>query len=116
MICQRCNKNVSSVHLTRIVNGKRRNCISVRIVQEAGHLSFPEITFDFTNFERHLKSGRGDIRGLFSGGPVQPLWYELSGFHENALLGCSNCYIEFEQAGAKPEEDSGQYSTQRQGT
>ncbi|HHU92247.1 MAG TPA: hypothetical protein GXZ20_03790 [Halanaerobiaceae bacterium] len=99
MICQRCNKNVSSVHLTRIVNGKKTELyLCEDCAREAGHLSFPENNpFDFTNFLKGILNPEEEIYGdYFQEDRCSLCGMSYQDFTKNALLGCSNCYIEFE--------------------
>ncbi|MFI5359497.1 MAG: UvrB/UvrC motif-containing protein [Halanaerobiales bacterium] len=99
MICQRCNKNNSTVHLTKIVNGKKTELyLCEDCARETGHLSFPENDpFDFTNLLKGILSPETDIYGdYFQEDRCSLCGMTYRDFTKNALLGCSNCYIEFE--------------------
>ncbi|MEJ6949615.1 UvrB/UvrC motif-containing protein [Natronospora cellulosivora (SeqCode)] len=98
MKCQRCNEKDASIHLTKIINGKKNEVyLCEKCAKETGQLNFANNNpFTFQNllkgilnpqmesYEQHKEDQNCDNCGL-----------TYKDFSKNGFLGCASCYNSF---------------------
>ncbi len=100
MICEECGKNPSTVHLTKIINGK---VSKMHLCQECAkkHKNFDfDSSFSIHNFLTGLLDNTND--GKLSIEHVEKYKCEKCGmtygrFRQTGRIGCSNCYNSFRE-------------------
>ena len=98
MLCQNCKENEATVHLTRVINGKKTELfLCENCAEEKGQLSFEGEPFSFQNLLA------GILNPEMSSSISHSDTFECSGcgltykeFSETGLFGCSQCYQEFD--------------------
>jgi len=95
MLCDLCHKNIATVHLTEIVNGK---IMELHICQECAHLKTDDLKhqLNITEFLGSLAAHEGpededgSICCPFCG-------ISFNDFKKKGLLGCAHCYTTFKR-------------------
>ncbi len=109
MLCQECNQNKASVHLTKIVNGiKTEVQLCEKCALKKGDLDFSfEPKFSLQNFLAGFlneawvsKQGREKINPARIQCPRCALTFAQ--FSQIGRFGCSNCYLAFGDEKLKP--------------
>lgn len=99
MLCDKCNKNVATIHFTKIINGhveERHLCESCAKEEEDFEFNF-EIPFSFENIFTGLIDNLTEEseRKKVATCPKCGLTYKK--FQEIGKFGCSKCYEVFEK-------------------
>ncbi len=97
MLCQKCEKEEASVHLTKIINGEKTEIfLCENCAEKTGHISFKSEPFSFQNLlagflNSDLSSSFKDEESL----KCQECGMTYNKFSEEGLLGCAQCYDNF---------------------
>ncbi|HAE62769.1 MAG TPA: hypothetical protein DCG38_10655 [Eubacteriaceae bacterium] len=97
MLCDNCKKRQASIHITKIINGEKREvhlCEQCTSLEQIGDnvLNFKNFITNFTNLDDGLKKNYGQIN--------EPacdhcgMTYEM--FKKYGKFGCEHCYDAFE--------------------
>lgn len=95
MLCDICQKNIATVHLTEIINDK---VIEMHICQACAQSKAQELSEqpDISNFlaalagEENIKSQEYSLKCSFCG-------LKFGEFKKKGRLGCSRCYLDFKR-------------------
>lgn len=105
MLCQKCGENEASVHLTRIINGKKEELhLCENCAKKSGDFSFPsDNNFSFQSLlsgilNNNLSTKNKSIYkdNLMKESICENCRLSYIDFSKNGLFGCSDCYEKFE--------------------
>ncbi|KXS40449.1 MULTISPECIES: UvrB/UvrC motif-containing protein [unclassified Candidatus Frackibacter] len=106
MICQECQERQATVHVTKIINNKKKEIyLCEKCAQEKGELNFGGESFSFNNLLSGLlnhdfstKSAKSKIDLGYQGqSECASCDLSYSEFSKSGKLGCSDCYLNFEE-------------------
>lgn len=102
MMCQECNKRQATVHITKIINGKKTELHLCEVCAKQKQIGFSKVTDPF-NFESGFSIGK--LLSSFFDYPDQEqesrekecgrCGISFPRFTETGKFGCSNCYDTF---------------------
>ncbi len=105
MLCQNCGKNKASIHLTRIINGKKEElhlCESCAkknenlIFQTDNNFAFQSLLSGVLNNNLSTKNESLFKKNTNEDNFCQRCGLSNTEFSKNGLLGCTDCYKKFE--------------------
>jgi protein arginine kinase activator len=105
MLCQKCGENEASVHLTRIINGKKEELhLCESCAKKSGEFSFhADNNFAFQSLLSGVLNNNlsPKNKSIFKNNIKEESICEncelnYSDFSKNGLFGCSDCYDKFE--------------------
>ncbi|SKA01335.1 UvrB/UvrC motif-containing protein [Selenihalanaerobacter shriftii] len=105
MVCQECQENKATVHVTKIVNGKKKEFyLCEECAQEKGEIAFGNESFSFNNLLAGLLNndfGSSSNKSNFnldykSEDRCESCGLSYNEFSRAGKLGCNECYTEFE--------------------
>jgi len=92
MLCEQCNQNQASIHLTRVVNGEKSEMnLCAECAKECGAFALGEIS----NLLSGLLDGGGGRAQPASGLRCSRCGLAFGQFKETGMLGCAQCYVDF---------------------
>ncbi|ADL11680.1 UvrB/UvrC motif-containing protein [Acetohalobium arabaticum] len=106
MLCQECQKREATVHLTKIINNKKKEIyLCDKCAQEKEELNFGKEGFSFNNLLAGLLSSESGSNTPNSNlnlsynkaqAECEDCGLNYAEFSRQGKLGCSECYTEFE--------------------
>ncbi|MDD2629180.1 MAG: UvrB/UvrC motif-containing protein [Limnochordia bacterium] len=98
MICEKCNKRMATVHLTKIVNNKKSEMhLCQECAKESGELGFTiQPTFGFQNLISGLFETSQHNLAVAETNRCPLCGMSITDFRNAGRLGCSQCYRTFD--------------------
>ncbi len=97
MLCQRCNDNEATVHMTKIVNGEKNEIfLCEKCAQETGQIPF--VGNEPFSFQNLLTGILGTSTGTYEGYRneiCESCGQNYKDFSQTGLFGCAGCYETF---------------------
>lgn len=92
MLCEQCNQNQATIHLTRVINGQRSEMnLCAECAKECGAFALGEIS----NLLSGLLDGSGERAQSASELRCSRCGLAFSQFKQTGMLGCAQCYVDF---------------------
>src|SRR5690554_207356 len=99
MLCQRCKNREASVHLTKIVNGKKAEIyLCEECARETGQIAFSsENSFSFQNLLAGMLGTGVERYEGYRNDICKSCGLNYNEFTEKGLFGCDDCYDSFSE-------------------
>jgi len=92
MLCQQCNQNQATIHITKVINGQKSQMnLCGECAKEHGAFALGEISSLFSGL---LGGGGERVQGA-SGLRCSRCGLEFGQFKQTGMLGCAHCYADF---------------------
>jgi len=92
MLCEQCNQNQATIHLTKVMNGKKSQMkLCAECAKECGAFDLGEISSLLSG----LLEGSAGRAQAASGLRCSRCGLAFGQFKQTGMLGCAHCYVDF---------------------
>ena len=92
MLCQQCNQNQATIHITKVVNGQKSQMnMCAECAKEHGAFALGEVSSLLSGL---LGGGSGRAQGAM-GLRCSRCGLDYGQFKQTGMLGCAHCYVDF---------------------